>query len=381
MKIQKICIIGDGLAGLTTALTLKDLNIEIDLLYKKNISTKKDNRTTAISESNFQFLKKSLKLKNSKSFWSCKEINLYYENEKKIIKNFLNFSENQQKLMHILKNNDFKKTLIKKINKEKKIKFIKTNSINVDSEKSFVKYNNKKTNYDLIILCVGKKSELYNNLAINRSITKDYKEVAITGTVQHKAKNINPSQYFLREGPLAILPFEEKKFSFVWSLNKQYYQKNKSIIKKLLNDKIKKISKVKLNYKISKINSFPIHLDLRSKYYKKNILILGEGLHSVHPIAGQGFNLVIRDITKLFYLIKKNIKLGLLIKDSNIPKNFYESRKPENTLLGIAIDFTNLFFKEKKYLDPLKNILIDNVKHNTSIKKFAKYVSDKGFSI
>ena len=63
MKIQKICIIGDGLAGLTTALTLKDLNIEKDLLYKKNISTKKDNRTTAISKSNFQFLKKSLKLK------------------------------------------------------------------------------------------------------------------------------------------------------------------------------------------------------------------------------------------------------------------------------------------------------------------------------
>ena len=214
MKNQKICIIGDGLAGLSTALTLKDLNIEVDLLYKKNILDKKDNRTTAISESNFQFLNKILKIKNKKYFWSCKEINLYYENEKKIIKNFLNFSEGQQKLMHILKNNNFKKLLINKINKEKKINFIKTNSINVDSEKSFVKYNNKKTNYDLIILCVGKKSELYNNLGINRSITKDYKEVAITGTVSHKRKNINPSQYFLREGPLAILPFEKKKIFF-----------------------------------------------------------------------------------------------------------------------------------------------------------------------
>jgi 2-octaprenyl-6-methoxyphenol hydroxylase len=381
MKNQKICIIGDGLAGLSTALTLKDLNIEVDLLYKKNILDKKDNRTTAISESNFQFLNKILKIKNKKYFWSCKEINLYYENEKKIIKNFLNFSEGQQKLMHILKNNNFKKLLINKINKEKKINFIKTNSINVDSEKSFVKYNNKKTNYDLIILCVGKKSELYNNLGIKRSITKDYKEVAITGTVSHKRKNINPSQYFLREGPLAILPFEKKKFSFVWSLNKQYYQNNKGIIKELLNNKIKKISKVKFKYEISKINTFPIHLDLRSKYYKKNILILGEGLHSIHPIAGQGFNLVIRDIIKLFFLIKKNIKLGLLIKDSNILKEFYESRKPENTLLGIAIDFTNLFFKEKKFLDPLKNILIDNVKRNTPLKNFAKYVSDKGFSI
>ena len=59
MKNQKICIVGDGLAGLTTALTLKELNIDIDLFYKKkNKNLKNDKRTTAISLSNYQFLRK-----------------------------------------------------------------------------------------------------------------------------------------------------------------------------------------------------------------------------------------------------------------------------------------------------------------------------------
>ena len=53
MKKQKICIIGNGLTGLTTALVLSELNIEIDLMAKfKSNEEFLDNRTTAISPSN-----------------------------------------------------------------------------------------------------------------------------------------------------------------------------------------------------------------------------------------------------------------------------------------------------------------------------------------
>ena len=83
MKSQKICIIGDGLAGLTTALSLAKLNIEIDLFYtKKKLSYEKDTRTTAISKSNFNFIKKIISLKNNNLFWPSKNINLFYENNK-----------------------------------------------------------------------------------------------------------------------------------------------------------------------------------------------------------------------------------------------------------------------------------------------------------
>ena len=59
-------------------------------------------------------------------------------------------------------------------------------------------------------------------------------------------------------------------------------------------------------------------------------------MHVVHPLAGQGFNLILRDIKKLNELISKNLRLGLTIKDSNIPKDLSDSRKPENLLIGLG---------------------------------------------
>ena len=120
MKLQKICIIGNGLAGLSAALVLSLENIKVDLYtgnYKKT-KIEKDERTTAISESSYQFIKKKLNTENSNIFWPCKEIQLFYE-DKKIISNFLNFEEKNKNLMYIFKNKELKKNLNKKIKKKK----------------------------------------------------------------------------------------------------------------------------------------------------------------------------------------------------------------------------------------------------------------------
>ena len=119
MNVQKICIIGDGLAGLSAAASLSKENIKIDLyIGKKKINKpKKDNRTTGISESSYQFLTQKLKIKKLNIFWPSKEINLYFEDKKKII-NFLNFKE-KKNLIYIFKNKELKKKLEKKIKKKK----------------------------------------------------------------------------------------------------------------------------------------------------------------------------------------------------------------------------------------------------------------------
>ena len=82
--------------------------------------------------------------------------------------------------------------------------------------------------------------------------------------------------------------------------------------------------------------------------------------HRVHPLAGQGFNLILRDIEKLNELISNNLRLGLTLKDSNIPKDLSDSRKPENLLMGLGIDTTRKFFKSNKYLDPIKENILNN---------------------
>ena len=84
MKLQKICIIGDGLAGLTTAAILSKQNLSIDLysgIKKKNQNI--DNRTTAISESNFQYIQNLFNFPKASFFWKCKKIKLYLEEKKK----------------------------------------------------------------------------------------------------------------------------------------------------------------------------------------------------------------------------------------------------------------------------------------------------------
>jgi len=120
MEKQRICIVGDGLSGLTSAIVLNNLpNIKVHLISRKLVK-KQDKRTTAISESNFNFLKDNLKNLNSKMFWPSKNIELFYEtNIKKI--NFLNLREKKKNLMYLFENNKIKKTLLKEI-KKKRIK-------------------------------------------------------------------------------------------------------------------------------------------------------------------------------------------------------------------------------------------------------------------
>ena len=79
MKKQRICIVGDGLSGLMTALALNKLEgLEVHLISKKN-KLLKDKRTTAISASNYDFLNLVVDKFDKKLFWPSNKISLFYE--------------------------------------------------------------------------------------------------------------------------------------------------------------------------------------------------------------------------------------------------------------------------------------------------------------
>ena len=369
MEKQRICIVGDGLSGLTTAIALNKLpNIEVSLISNKK-SKQQDKRTTAISESNFNFLKENINHTGTKLFWPSKNIELFYESSQEEI-NFLNLREKQKNLMYVFENNKIKNLLVKEI-KKKNIKTISKNIKNLSDLK----------NYELIILCLGANSKIYSKIVTKRSINKDYNEIAITGYVKHKIKSLNTCQYFLKEGPLAILPFSKNNFSFVWSLNKIFYESNCNNIVTLAKNKILSLLKPKQKIQLTNIQSYPIKLGLKRNYHNKNILILGEGLHTIHPVAGQGFNLVMRDIKKLKEILKYYVNLGISIKNSNALVDFYNQRKAENTIMALGVDVAHNFFKKNKYLDPLKEIILKKINKNDTIKKISKIISNQGLSL
>jgi len=365
MKKQRICIVGNGLSGLMAVLALNKLEgLEVHLISKKN-KLLKDKRTTAISTSNYNFLNSVVDKHDKKLFWPSSKINLFYETKDQNM-NFLNFNEDKKNLMYIFENDKVKAKLLKVI-KKKKIKIFKKNINNL----------NDLNDYDLKILCLGRSSKIYQNIIDKRSLDKDYKEVAITGYVKHNLKNLNTAQYFLKDGPLAILPFSKNSFSFVWSVNKEFPKKD---IGAVVKSKICEVLKTK-NIKISNQQSYPLMLNLKRTYYKKDILILGEGLHTVHPIAGQGFNLVLRDINKLQEILKYYTGLGMSLKSCSALEDFTSNRKAENIITGIGIDLTHNFFKQNKLLDPFKEIILKNVSKNNTFKKISKFISNQGLSI
>ena len=355
MTKQRICIVGDGLAGLMTALALNKLEgLEVHLISKKNKHSK-DRRTTAISASNYDFFNEVIDKLDKKLFWPSKKIDLFYETKDQNM-NFLNFNEDSKNLMYVFENDKIKEILIKEI-KKKKLKDL--------------------DGYDMKILCLGRSSKIYQSIIDKRSLNKDYKEIAITGYVKHNLKNLNTAQYFLKEGPLAILPFSKNNFSFVWSVNKEFLKKEANSAVKSKICKVLKTNKIE----ISNQQSYPLMLNLKRTYYKNDILILGEGLHTVHPVAGQGFNLVLRDINKLQKIFKYYTELGMSLKSTPALEEFTSNRKSENIITGIGIDLTHNFFKQNKLLDPFKETILKNISKNSTLKRISKFISNQGLSI
>ena len=375
MKKHKICIVGGGLTGLISALVLREKGLDIDLIVENKVSKSKDLRVTAISEKNLEYLKTALKKIDSKLFYPVKKINLFFEKDKQI-KNFLNFEEGKN-LMYFFENSSTKEYLTKLL-KSAKINVQKKTIKSVDLAENKVLTNQSSKTYDLIILCLGANSSIYQKVNGNREIKKNYKEHSITCAVKHKIKNLGAQQFFLKEGPLAILPYNKNKFSVVWSIEDKYFKTEKNL-GSYLKTKLSILLKTK-KITLGKIQSYPLRLLLKKNYYKKNTIILGDGLHVVHPLAGQGFNLILRDIKKLDELISNNLRLGLSLKDSNIPKDLSENRKPENLLLGLGIDTTRKFFKKNKYLDPIKENILNNFSKSKFLKKITKKVANLGLN-
>ena len=78
-------------------------------------------------------------------------------------------------------------------------------------------------------------------------------------------------------------------------------------------------------------------------YYHKNILAFGELTHKIHPLAGQGFNMTIRDIKILLEIIQNKIDLGLPI-NSSVNQEFQKNTKHRNFIFSNGIDFIYEFF-------------------------------------
>ena len=116
-----------------------------------------------------------------------------------------------------------------------------------------------------------------------------------------------------------------------------------------LNNLIKKHGIEFDSFKIDKIENFNLKSSNLRKYYHKNILAFGDLLHKLHPLAGQGFNMTIRDIKELVRIITNKLELGFSLDDT-VCAEFEKNTKYKNFIFSNGIDFIYEFFNlESKF--------------------------------
>ncbi len=301
MKKQKICIIGGGLTGLITAISLSKLDCEIDLITDNFAKNLKSNRAIAISSNNLNLLMKLNIFKNfKKEIWPCSIMKLYASNiNNKFLKIFEIDKENEnKKIFYMVQNSKLMKSMINKIKESQNINVIKK-----DKESSIhnfellkkIKYNKDNLKYNLVILCTGYSSDLINNIFKNQIIESPYKEFAITTIINHDLqKNNTARQIFLDNEILALLPISNTKTSLVWTAKKDTDKKNDLLVKKKIQFYTKNyLSNIKFEAKIERQD---LSFAIPKKYFDDRVLLFGDALHKVHPLAGQGFNMILRDL-------------------------------------------------------------------------------------
>jgi len=136
---------------------------------------------------------------------------------------------------------------------------------------------------------------------------------------------------------------------------KEYIDKN--LIQKKIRFYAKKYLK---NLKfINGIEQKDLNFFIREKYCQDRVLLFGDALHVVHPLAGQGFNMVLRDLTSLERILKNKINLGLDIGGSEILSEVSNETRPRNFIYSLSIDFLkNCFSLQKKSFKNFRNKII-----------------------
>jgi len=390
MKKQKICIIGGGLTGLITALTLSKLNIKIDLITDSINKGTKSNRTVAISQTNYDYFEKMNIFKSSKrAFWPCTKMSLYSKTKNQAFSKIFELERDNKQVFYMIENAKLIEMLIKKIEKNKLITFKNNRTISgistTGSLKS-IKFNNNNKDYyqyNLIIICAGNNSSLVKRLFRDQTMERSYGETSITTTISHSPiKNIIARQLFIKKEILALLPISNTKTSIVWTLKKNLVDKYKSKKNYHLQSKLQFYTKdflqnIKFN---SNIEYKDLNLLIRKKYYLDRILLFGDALHVVHPFVGQNFNMILRDLESLEKLLEEKISLGLDIGSTDILSELSFKIKPENFIYSLGIDFLKNFFSfDKNPFQDFRNKILTELNNNNFAKNLLFNLANKGF--
>jgi 2-octaprenyl-6-methoxyphenol hydroxylase len=206
----------------------------------------------------------------------------------------------------------------------------------------------------LAVAADGARSKLVR-LAEIGTVGWDYDQTGIVATVTHERDHEGRAeQHFLPAGPFALLPLPGRQSSIVWNERRADARALLALDPEDLTRQLEyrftpKLGAISL---ASRVEAFPFRFQMARRFVAERLALVGDAAHVVHPVAGQGLNLGLRDVAALAETIVGELRLGL---DPGAPgplAAYQRQRRFDVAASGLGLDALNRLFSND--LAPLR---------------------------
>ena len=201
----------------------------------------------------------------------------------------------------------------------------------------------------LLVGADGAKSRIREQIGI---VTHgwNYDQSAIVTTVAHEREhNGRAEEHFLPAGPFAILPLKGKRASIVWTEETREAERMVALSDAEFHAELEQRFGLHLGdlQVIGPRRAFPLGLFTAREFIAERLALIGDAAHVIHPIAGQGLNMGLRDVAALAEAIADAARLGLDIGAADVLERYQRWRRFDTMTMGVATDGLNRLFSNR----------------------------------
>ncbi|MBV9558065.1 MAG: ubiquinone biosynthesis hydroxylase [Pseudolabrys sp.] len=201
----------------------------------------------------------------------------------------------------------------------------------------------------------------------------NYDQSAIVTTVAHERDhNGRAEEHFLPAGPFAILPLTGKRSSIVWTETKAEAERILALSDAGFHAELEKRFGLHLG-DISVAGprrAYPLGLFTARSFISDRVALIGDAAHIIHPIAGQGLNMGLRDAAALAEVIADAARLGLDPGAADVLERYQRWRRFDTMAMGVATDGLNrLFSNSSDALRLLRDVGLGLVERMPALKR------------
>ena len=208
----------------------------------------------------------------------------------------------------------------------------------------------------LVVGAEGRGSPVRRAAGIN-AIGWDYPQCGVVATVRLERPHGGVAhEYFLPSGPFAILPLTEDRVSLVWTERKPAAEALRAARPEVFLTHLRRRFGEFLGglEVVGPTFVYPLALQLAERLSAPRVALLGDAAHGIHPIAGQGLNLGLKDAAALAQVLVDAARLGEDLGAANVLERYARWRRFDNVMLAAATDvFTRVFSND----DPLLRLV------------------------